>query len=127
MPSEFARQAAENLRDGSLFNWIVVPTLVLVIYIYSVEVENQLAFHPEVIECAIIAKPCEVLGERVRAIVVPRGEGTEALADEIRAFAAQRLSEYKVPEEVIFRADPLPRNPNGKVIKNKLRDEYAGL
>jgi hypothetical protein len=41
MPSEFARQAAENLRDGNLFNWTVVPTLVLVIYIYSVEVEKR--------------------------------------------------------------------------------------
>jgi O-succinylbenzoic acid--CoA ligase len=92
--------------------------------VFSVEVENQLSFHPEIVECAIIAKPCPVLGERVRAIVVPRGEGSPALAEQIRAFAAERLSDYKVPEEVIFRDRPLPRNPNGKVIKTALREEY---
>ena len=95
--------------------------------IYSSEVENQLSFHPEIVECAIIARPCEVLGERVRAIVVAKTGGSAALADDIRAFAAARLSEYKVPEDVIFRAEPLPRNPNGKVIKTVLRDEYAGV
>jgi hypothetical protein len=41
MPSEFAQQALENLRNGDLFNWTVVPTLVLVIYVYSVEVERR--------------------------------------------------------------------------------------
>jgi hypothetical protein len=52
MPSEFARQAAENLRDGSLFNWTVVPVLVLVIYIYSVEVENPSSFtSPATLPC----------------------------------------------------------------------------
>jgi O-succinylbenzoic acid--CoA ligase len=93
--------------------------------VFSVEVENQLSFHPEIVEIAIIARPCPVLGERVRAIVVAKGEGTPELAENIRAFAAERLSEYKVPEEVIFRTAPLPRNPNGKVIKTALRDEYA--
>lgn len=93
--------------------------------VFSVEVENQLSFHPRIVECAIIAKPCPVLGERVRAIVVAKGEGSPALAEDIRAFAAERLSDYKVPEEVIFRADPLPRNPNGKVVKTVLRAEYA--
>jgi hypothetical protein len=41
MPSEFAQQALTNLRDGSLFNWTVIPILVLVIYIYAVEVEKR--------------------------------------------------------------------------------------
>ncbi|UCE85062.1 MAG: hypothetical protein JSU66_11980 [Deltaproteobacteria bacterium] len=41
MPTEFARQALENLRDGSLFNWTVIPMLVVVIYIYAVEVERK--------------------------------------------------------------------------------------
>ncbi len=93
--------------------------------VFSVEVENQLSFHPEIVEVAIIARPCPVLGERVRAIVVPKSAPTDALADDIRAFASERLSDYKVPEDVIFRAEPLPRNPNGKVIKTALRQEYA--
>jgi hypothetical protein len=41
MPSEFAAQALENLRDGSHFNWTVIPIVVLVIYVYSVEVERR--------------------------------------------------------------------------------------
>jgi len=41
MPSEFAQQALANLRDGSHFNWMVIPVLVLVIYIYAVEVERR--------------------------------------------------------------------------------------
>jgi hypothetical protein len=41
VPTEFAREALANLRDGSLFNWTLIPTLVLVIYIYSVEVERR--------------------------------------------------------------------------------------
>ena len=94
--------------------------------IYSIEVENQLAFHPNVLEIAIIGKPCPVLGERVHAVVVPKGaEPGPALAEDIRAFAAQRLSDYKVPEEIIFRTEPLPRNANGKIIKTRLREEYA--
>ncbi len=41
MPTEFAQQALENLRDGSLFNWTVVPIFVLVLYVYTVEVERR--------------------------------------------------------------------------------------
>lgn len=95
--------------------------------IFSAEVENQLSFHPAVIECAIIAKPCDVLGERVRAIIVARDTGRtpEILAEDIQEFARERLSKYKVPEDVILRPEPLPRNANGKVLKNKLREEYS--
>ena len=94
--------------------------------IFSIEVENQLSFHPNVMEMAIIGKPCPVLGERVHAVVVPKdAEPSDALAEDIRAFAAQRLSDYKVPETIIFRDAPLPRNANGKIIKTQLREEYA--
>jgi long-chain acyl-CoA synthetase len=97
--------------------------------IYSSEVENQLSFHPATIECAVIAKPCDVMGERVRAIIVTdtlHSDNEPALAADIQAFAAQRLSKYKVPEEIFFRQAPLPRNANGKVLKNVLREEYKG-
>ncbi len=94
--------------------------------IFSSEVENQLSFHPNVLESAIIGRPCPVLGERVHAVVVPRDiDGSDALAEDIRAFLATRLSDYKVPETVIFRNTPLPRNANGKVLKTQLREEYA--
>jgi long-chain acyl-CoA synthetase len=94
--------------------------------IYSVEVESQLSFHPNVLESAIIGRPCPVLGERVHAVVVPKDAApSERLAEDIRAFCAARLSDYKVPETVIFREAPLPRNPNGKIIKTQLREEYG--
>ncbi len=94
--------------------------------IFSIEVENQLCFHPNVLEMAIIGKPCPVLGERVHAVVVPKdADASDALAEDIRAFAKERLSDYKVPEQIHFRTAPLPRNANGKIIKTELRKEYA--
>ena len=90
--------------------------------IYSAEVELVLASHPDVIESAIIAKPCPVLGERVHAVVVTRiAVGGEVL----RAWCAERLSDYKVPETMDVRSDPLPRNANGKVMKRQLREAWA--
>jgi acyl-CoA synthetase (AMP-forming)/AMP-acid ligase II len=90
--------------------------------IYSAEVESVLASHPAVVESAIIAKPCPVLGERVHAVIVTRSEvGGEAL----RAWCAERLSDYKVPETLDLTTEPLPRNANGKVIKRQLREAFA--
>ena len=87
--------------------------------IYSAEVESVLAGHPAVVESAIIAKPCPVLGERVHAVVVTR---MQAGSDDLRAWCAERLSDYKVPETITITADPLPRNANGKVLKRQLRE-----
>jgi acyl-CoA synthetase (AMP-forming)/AMP-acid ligase II len=81
-----------------------------------------LAGHASVIESAIIAKPCPVLGERVHAIVVTREPVT---AESLGAWCAARLSDYKVPETMLITTDPLPRNANGKVLKRKLRDMLA--
>ena len=94
--------------------------------IFSIEVESQLSYHPHILESAVIGRPCEVLGERVHLVVVPKDtEASDALAEDIRAFARERLSDYKVPEVIHFRATPLPRNANGKIIKTQLREEYA--
>jgi len=92
--------------------------------IYSAEVESVLAGHPDVIESAIIAKPCPVLGERVHAVVVTRNVvGLEVL----RGWCAERLSDYKVPETMDVRMEPLPRNANGKVMKRQLREAFLAL
>ena len=90
--------------------------------IYSAEVESVLASHPEVVESAIIPKPCPVLGERVHAVVVTRNVVS---GEVLRAWCAERLSDYKVPETMDVRADPLPRNANGKVMKRQLREAWA--
>jgi acyl-CoA synthetase (AMP-forming)/AMP-acid ligase II len=91
--------------------------------IYSAEVESVLAGHPGVLESAIIAKPCPVLGERVHAVIVTRtGDIGEAA---LRAWCAERLSDYKVPETMALTSEPLPRNANGKVLKRQLRVAWA--
>ncbi|ANW02585.1 class I adenylate-forming enzyme family protein [Bradyrhizobium icense] len=92
--------------------------------IYSAEVESVLAGHPDVVESAIIAKPCPVLGERVHAVVVTRN----AVSGEVlRAWCAERVSDYKVPETMDLRTDPLPRNANGKVMKRQLREAASAI
>jgi len=91
--------------------------------IYSAEVESVLAGHPAVVESAIVAKPCPVLGERVHAVIVVREEVT---GEALRAWCAVRLSDYKVPETITLTIDPLPRNANGKVMKRQLREALAG-
>jgi acyl-CoA synthetase (AMP-forming)/AMP-acid ligase II len=91
--------------------------------IFSAEVESVLSGHPEVLESAVIAKTCPVLGERVHAVVVART--TALAADDLRKFCAARLSDYKVPEAFDISTEPLPRNSNGKVIKSKLRELAA--
>jgi acyl-CoA synthetase (AMP-forming)/AMP-acid ligase II len=91
--------------------------------IYSAEVESVLAGHPGVVESAIIAKPCPVLGERVHAVIVTRTGDVSEHA--LRAWCAERLSDYKVPETMALITDPLPRNANGKVMKRQLREAWA--
>ena len=91
--------------------------------IYSAEVESVLAAHPGVVESAIIAKPCPVLGERVHAVIVTRGGNVSREA--LRAWCAERLSDYKVPETIDLTLEPLPRNANGKVMKRQLREAWA--
>ncbi len=90
--------------------------------IYSAEVESVLAGHPSVVESAIIAKPCPVLGERVHAVIVTR---ETVSAETLRAWCARQLSDYKVPETMLLTTEPLPRNANGKVLKRQLREGLA--
>ena len=88
--------------------------------IFSAEVENALAYHPGVVECAVIGRPDPVLGERVQAYVLPKNAAVTA--EDIRRFCAERMADYKVPEFVELIRDPLPRNANGKVQKALLRE-----
>ncbi|MGI9492305.1 MAG: class I adenylate-forming enzyme family protein, partial [Geminicoccaceae bacterium] len=88
--------------------------------VFSAEVENVLTDHDAVIEAAVIAKPCPVLGERVHAVTVRKGDLSE---DVLIALCRDRLSDYMVPESFTIQEAPLPRNPNGKIDKKALRDE----
>jgi long-chain acyl-CoA synthetase len=92
--------------------------------IFASEVENILLDHPAVVEAAVVAKPCPVLGERVHAFVVLR----HAIEDqELTHFCANLLSDYKVPEAFHRLDGTLPRNANGKVLKRDLRKSFVAL
>jgi long-chain acyl-CoA synthetase len=90
--------------------------------IYASEVENVLLEHPAVVEVAVVAKPCPVLGERVHAFVVLRSVVDEA---ELHRHCADLLSDYKVPETFRRLEGALPRNANGKVLKRELRESLV--
>jgi len=90
--------------------------------VYCVEVENALYDHPAVAECAVLGVPHPVLGEEVGAVVVLRA-GAKITADELAAFARERIAGFKVPTRMWFRATALPRNPAGKALKRELRAE----
>ena len=91
--------------------------------VYSVEVENVLIAHPAVIEAAVVGKPCPVLGERVHVFVTVTD--LSVCGQELAAFCAERLSDYKVPESFTIGTEALPRNPNGKLLKRELREQLA--
>jgi len=94
--------------------------------VYSVEVENVLMGWPGMVEAAIVGRPCPVLGERVHAVVhVTPGSAQHGDDAALRAFCAARLADYKVPETITWRAEPLPRNANGKLMKRLLRTDAS--
>jgi acyl-CoA synthetase (AMP-forming)/AMP-acid ligase II len=90
--------------------------------VYCVEVENALAAHPAVFEVAVVGVPDEMMGEKVGAVLVPR-PGTELDVDDVLAFARGHLADFKVPQYVVVRDEPLPRNPGGKILKPTLRQD----
>jgi long-chain acyl-CoA synthetase len=93
--------------------------------VYSVQVEAALFEHPAVADCAVIGVPHETLGEEVGAVVVLR-PGTKVTADELALHVKERLAGFMVPTHIWFRSEPLPRNPQGKVLKRELREELVG-
>lgn len=90
----------------------------------TLEVEDVLHEHPSVAEAAVFGVPHDVLGEDVAVAVVVRGESVEE--DELVAFCAARLADYKVPRHITV-VDGLPRNALGKVLKRQLREEFAAF
>lgn len=86
--------------------------------IYPREVEEVILRMPEVAEAAVIGVPDRFMGERVKAVVVPR-PGAGLTEEQVKEFCAARLAEYKVPRLVEFLAQ-LPRNSTGKVLKRLL-------
>jgi fatty-acyl-CoA synthase len=90
--------------------------------IASIEIEQALDAHPEVLESAVVGRPDEKWGEVPVAFVTTR-PGAAITADELIDFARQRLASFKAPKTVVF-AD-LPKTSTGKIQKNVLRREAA--
>jgi len=90
--------------------------------VYCVEVENALIEHPGVFEVAVMGVPDTMMGEKVGAVIV-LAPGSEASAGDVVGFARERIADFKVPQYVAFRDEPLPRNAGGKVLKPVLRKE----
>jgi long-chain acyl-CoA synthetase len=78
---------------------------------------------PGVIEAAVVAKPCPILGERVHAVlcVTPDVVDTQTLKD----HCASQLADYQCPENYTLRHALLPRNANGKVLKRQIKQELG--
>lgn len=94
--------------------------------IYPQEVEDLFSLHPAVHDIAVIGVPDEEMGERVVGVVQP-AEGAvpgPALESELIGYARERIAHYKVPREMHF-VDELPRTPTGKLVKGRLRAEFA--
>jgi long-chain acyl-CoA synthetase len=92
--------------------------------IYCVEVENVLYDHPAVMDAAVVGKPHRILGEEPAAVVTLKPDH-EATEEELRAHVAERLAAFKVPVAVKFWKETLPRNPNGKIMKNELKKLFT--
>jgi acyl-CoA synthetase (AMP-forming)/AMP-acid ligase II len=90
--------------------------------VYSAEVENAVARHPAVAQCAVIGVPDPDWGERVHAVVVLH-PGTTLTADELREHAKTLIAGYKAPRSMEI-ADALPLSGAGKVLKRELRQKY---
>ena len=90
--------------------------------ISSVDVENALAAHPAVLECAVVAAPDERFGEAPIAMVVLK-PGAIATSNDLKAWCKQHLARFKVPREFHFR-EALPKGGTGKVLKAELREPF---
>jgi acyl-CoA synthetase (AMP-forming)/AMP-acid ligase II len=90
--------------------------------VYSIEVENVLAGAPGVGEAAVVGVPDEMMGEKVGAVIVPVA-GRQLDIEAVLAYCRAHLADFKVPQYISLREDPLPRNPGGKLLKTQLRED----
>ncbi|MFP3899945.1 MAG: acyl-CoA synthetase [Acidimicrobiia bacterium] len=93
--------------------------------IYPAEIEGALLTHPKVADAAVFGIPHDDWGEEIKAVVEPAPgvDPGEALTGELLAHCAERLARFKLPKSIDYVAE-LPRDPNGKLYKRKLRDPY---
>jgi len=91
--------------------------------IFTAEVENVLTAVPGVIEAAVVAKSCPILGERVHAVLAVKPDAVNEAT--LKAHCATRLADYQCPESYTLRDTLLPRNANGKILKRQIKQELG--
>jgi fatty-acyl-CoA synthase len=92
-------------------------------WISSVELENELMAHPEIVEAAVIGVPHPRWSERPLACVVPAA-GAELDKEEVLAYLAGKVAKWQLPDDVVF-IDEVPKTSVGKFSKKTLRDRFA--
>ncbi len=94
--------------------------------VYPVEIEYRLDRHPDIRECAVYGIEHDEWGQEVKAVVVPE-DGKNLTPDALAAWCGETLAPFKVPTAWQIRAEPLPRNPAGKILKNVLQGAEANV
>ena len=88
--------------------------------VYPNEIEEVIASHPGVLECAVIGVQDARSGEAVKAFIVRKDQNLSA--EDVIKFATTQLTAYKVPKQIEFRTE-LPKTNVGKILRRQLRDE----
>lgn len=93
--------------------------------IYPAEIESELMGFDKIFDVAVFGIPHDDWGEEIKAVVQPAPgvEPNDTLREEILAYAESRLAKFKRPKTIDF-IEEMPRDPNGKLYKRKLRDPY---
>lgn len=92
--------------------------------VYPNELEDVICDHPGVLESAAVGVPDEVCGEVVKVFVVLSDDSLQE--QDVKAWCAERLTNYKVPRFVAF-VEELPKTPVGKILRRKLRDAEPAM
>src|ERR1019366_5507220 len=95
--------------------------------ICTMEVESALVEHPAVAEAAVVGRSHDLKGQALAAFVTLRDgqKQTPDLAEELRAFVAQKIGALAKPDDILFSAD-LPKTRSGKIMRRLLRDIAEG-
>ena len=91
--------------------------------VYSVEVEQAIYQHPDVVECAVVGIPDEKYGEALFAAIVIQ-PGKTLTSDQIVEHCRSRIGGYKIPRQMAI-VPQLPKSAMGKILKSELRRMFG--